>query len=281
MSATTKAKNPLYLRRYLGLALAGAKSKTPKTTLSILEFYPKEKKIFVLDVFEKIGSEPNLSSDEVLLETIEESKDHVASLGVNVPLSLPPCIICTRKKCPLPKNCTVPSVKWMNKATHDIKTKKTFTPYTQRPVEIWIKNKIKKDFDCHLDIDETLGGTHAPLTARMNFLLRHLGNLEVCEVVPKLSLLTLNKKVGISNKLLKNYRDIETGASSRYNILEIISQKLDIFIYERDLRKIAENISSFDSFMCAYTALLDHQNQCYKRPKDFPKNERWISFPKQ
>ncbi len=159
--------------RTLGLELAGAKNH--KTAVAVLEYYKKEKKIFLLEVFEKViprKGESTQTSDEALLELIEEIRPSSSAsrtsndefnLGVNVPLGLPPCISCKLKTCPMPQKCKVESVKWMR--THSKKMGREFTPYTQRPVEIWVRNKILETLppSARFEIDETLGGNKAPL----------------------------------------------------------------------------------------------------------------------
>src|SRR4051812_42816484 len=111
--------------RYLGLELSGAKNQ--KTVVAALEYYPRERKVFLLDIFEKISGRAPAGSkqaqagaqtaDEALLELLRElTEEHdpgTVHIGVNVPLTLPPCAECTRKTCPMPRSCTVPSVRWM------------------------------------------------------------------------------------------------------------------------------------------------------------------------
>lgn len=281
--------NPI---RVLGLDLAGARNS--KTALAVLEFYPKEKKVFLLDLYDRIALSENETGDEALLKTLDEILESTptrkAKLGVNVPLELPPCIGCVQKTCPLPSNCNIPSVKWMREAIHHFsKTDhdsgvsiKDFTPYTQRPFEIWLRYflnpKIPKEF--RSEIDETLGGTRAPLTARMQFLKRHLKHLDLCEVLPKLSAVLLAMKLGLPKKIIQQYRSPEDGMAARTEMLEAFVEEFGIFIYERDLKKMALSLNAFDAFICAYTALLSDQGETQKFPKSFPFRSGWVQYPK-
>jgi hypothetical protein len=273
-------------KRYLGLELAGAKNQ--KTTLAALEFYPKERKIFLLDIYDRITPQDNQSNDNALLELIDELQPGVTKLGVNVPLELPPCITCTRKHCPLPSECTVPAVKWMRDLNHklahsDYVERKilSFTPYTQRPFELWARYILLPGLsnDASFDIDETLGGNRAPLTARMHFLKRHFQNTPLVEVWPKLSVALLARDLAIEPSIVANYRRIEEGIQCREEILSQLSQGKEIFIYDRDLRKLAQNLAAFDAFFCAFTALLSDQMQCTSPPKGFPIKSGWIQYP--
>jgi hypothetical protein len=284
-------------KRYLGLDLAGAKN--AKTTLAVLEYYPKEKKVFVLDVHPGIGADETSSSDEVLIQTLLDHADGHPDLklGVNVPLSLPPCISCTRKSCPLPQACTVAEVKWMR--NHSVKSaltrprKKTaskrnqrlkefFTPYTQRPLELYLKHEILPALPekVRFEIDETLGGNKAPLTARMHFLKFHLKHFEMLEVLPKLTAALLGPKLRIPKRVLADHRHIEDGLQARQLMIERMCENLDIFIYDRDLKKITQSLNAFDAFLSAYTVLLHDRGECLPPPRGFPIASGWVCLPK-
>jgi len=298
-------RDPRRCHRYLGLELAGAKNN--KTTLATLEFYPKERKVFLLDLHDKIAGaedadtrESRESNDEALLALIRESAEAQEAreakrsgpgatlLAVNVPLTLPPCIGCERKTCPLPARCTVPEVKWMQGLTRrlarDRSTKTSgFTPYTQRPVELHIRHTVLPEVPqwARFEIDEALGGTKAPLTARMHFLARHLARVRmpVIEAWPKLTIAMLAGELGIDRRTLSHYRQLEQGVHAREVILERIAQRHEVFIYERDVRKMTHSLACFDAFVCAFTALLSDQGRCARPPRGFPAGSGWVSHP--
>ena len=274
----------------MGLDLSGAKNQ--KTVIAALEFYPREKKIFLLDLYDKIApavsaAEPSpAGSDEGLLELIDELVENLPSksvkMGVNVPLVLPPCITCTRKKCPLPDKCTVSAVKWMRQFSEDTdNAHKIFTPYTQRPVELWLRYEVLEKMNTvkGIDVDETLGGNRAPLSARMHFLQRHLQSLDLLEVWPKLSLLLLARHAGVSRRIIQTYRHLEEGLTAREELLDVIAETFQVFVYERDIRKLSQNLAAFDAFICALTALLAAQGLCEKMPAHFPHSSGWIHIP--
>ncbi len=273
-------------RRYLGLDLSGAKNQ--KTALAALEFYPKEQKIFLLDIYDRILPHEDQTADEGLLDLIEELQPGIARIGVNVPLELPPCITCTRKSCPLPAHCTVPAVKWMRdlhrRLSHsDYQERKIleFTPYTQRPFELWARYLVLPELppNSTFEVDETLGGNRAPLTARMSFLKRHLENLSLLEVWPKLSIALLARDLNMDPSLISHYRTLEEGIHCREELLSLLVKGKGIFIYDRDLRKLAQNLPAFDAFICAFTALLSDQRLCAEPPKGFPIKSGWVHYP--
>ncbi len=298
-------RDPRRCHRYLGLELAGAKNN--KTTLATLEFYPKERKVFLLDLHDKIAGaddgesrESRESNDEALLALIHESIEshdereaqkpgHGTSLlAVNVPLTLPPCIKCDRKFCPLPSKCSVTEVKWMQSQTRRLARNRGakipgFTPYTQRPIELHVRHAVLPEVPqwARFEVDETLGGTKAPLTARMSFLARHLARarIPVIETWPKLTVALLAPDLGLDRRTLSHYRQLEQGVHAREVILERIAQHHEVFIYERDVRKMTQSLACFDAFVCAFTALLSDQGRCARPPRGFPADTGWVTHP--
>jgi hypothetical protein len=296
-------------RRYLGLELAGAKNS--KTSLAALEYYPKEKKIFLLDIFDRIAAHPETregratsgpfalttSGDEALLGLLKELTEddpRTVTLGVNVPLVLPPALACSRKGCGKSASASTASAKWMREAhrkaerlsrTDDRLPRVTeYTTYTQRPVELWVRYQVLSHLpgSHRFEIDETLGGNKAPLTARMHFLLHHLsklGKLPVIEAWPKLTVALLAQTMELPRRVLEDYRQLETGVHAREQILEALAEAQDVFIYERDVRKLAGSLTAFDAFICAYTAYLSDTGRCTQPPKGFPVASGWVQYP--
>ncbi|MEK7692462.1 MAG: hypothetical protein AAB425_15710, partial [Bdellovibrionota bacterium] len=257
-----------------------------KTTLAALEFFPRERKVFLLDIYEKIAPVAEESTDAALIEAIEEesASTKVAKMGVSASLAFPPCVGCTVRKCPMPAQCKVPEVRWMRKQAGK---SAVLTPYTQNPSEIWVRYKIFPELpeSFRFDIDEGLGGNRAPLTTRMVFLQRHLQKFPLIEVLPKLSVAVLVSRLarkGSEGAALvreyRRYRKPEEGALARQRILQKVTESEGIFVYERDLRKLATNLSAFDAFFCAYTALLDDLDGCEPAPKG--RVEPRLRFPK-
>jgi hypothetical protein len=304
-------------RRYLGLELAGAKNH--KTALAALEYYPKEKKLFLLDIYDRIAGHPEAaespkrgmsspfalttSGDQALLDTLLElvtesgSAPKSVTLGVNVPLALPPAIACSRKGCGKSATQAAAAAKWMREAhrkaerqarvERDLPRVTEYTTYTQRPVELWIRYQVMSRLpETHrFEIDEALGGTKAPLTARMHFLLAHLRassklrKIPLIEAWPKLTVACLAQAMDIPKRTLLDYRRLETGVHAREQILERLTEAQDVFIYERDVQKLAASLTAFDAFVCAYTAYLADTQRCAKIPSGFPVASGWVHYP--
>jgi hypothetical protein len=284
---------PLQPRRYLGLELAGAKNL--KTAVSVLEYYPREQKVFLLDVYDRISGHDEQTGDDALLETLREfshegtgaERNRIAKMGVNVPIGLPPCITCTRRSCETSGKCGDPSVKWMREQIRKASESRAhgmnvrdFTPYTQRPFEIWARYQIlpKLAEDFRFEIDEALGGNRAPLTARMHYLRKRLGDLPIVEVWPKLTIASLASALSLPKRLVAQYRKPEEGYAARVELLEIIAMQKGVFIYDRDLKKLGQSLTAFDAFVCAYTALLADRDMTVKAPRGFPKDGGWVEY---
>ena len=162
----------------------------------------------------------------------------------------------------------MPEVKWMRDQTKRAEKSAElmdagiraldFTPYTQRPVELWVRYHVFKDLPVHsrFEIDETLGGNRAPLTARMHYLKGHLRGIELSEIWPKLTVAILGNRLKLPRRILTSYRQLESGAHARMEMLEAWTKEFGLFIYERDQNKLAENLSAFDAFICAFGAML-------------------------
>ncbi len=267
-------------QRYLGLELSGAKN--TKTAVSILEFYPKERKIFLLDIHDRISPREGQSPDDALLELLSELKPGLSLMGVNVPLTLPPCLLCPPSRCK--GSCRAPATQWMERFARRRPHKKgeiVFTPYTQRPVELWLRYELLAALPKPLqfEVDEAMGGNRAPLTARMQFLKRSLDPETLIEVLPKLTALRLCLALGLDRRILARYRKLEEGSHARAAFLEALTEKRGIFIYDRDLKKLSHSLTAFDSFLCAYTALLSEQGRCEKPPRGFPLASGWVQYP--
>jgi hypothetical protein len=272
----TSAK--LNLRRFIGVDLSGGKN--DRTSVAILDYYPKEKKLFLTHIYEHIEQQDDVSSDQALYEIIKEHSYRLEYLCLDAPLKLPKCLRCILK-CPGYERCKEKEILWMWKQHRSQKKKKPraklFTPYTQRAAEIYINTETPEA----LHPMETLGANIAPLTARAHFLLRRLPNLKgkVIEVYPKLSVLRIGQGMKTSKSHLQHYKHQIGGDESRQVILQQLIKRDIVFIYQQDYQKLIDNSHSFDAFISAFTGFLKFNGQCEKPPKDFPIEDGWIDFP--
>lgn len=262
---------------FLGIALAGGKS--DKTCLASVEYYPKQKKIFLAQLLDRIKTEGDISADLILCEEIKNRSGQLETIAYNVPLSLPKCALC-RLQCPGYEACQEKEILWMWERYRKLEAKgearKLFTPYTERCIEQYLATELEEVFQ----LQHALGANLAPLTARALFLRRRL-KLDSIEVFPKLSLWRIGQALKIQNSFLRVHKHQIGGYEAREAILKELIRHEIAFIYEQDVRLMTENANAFDAFICALTAVLKFTGQCEKRPKGFPKSEGWIEIPKE
>jgi hypothetical protein len=80
-------------------------------------------------------------------------------------------------------------------------------------------------------------------------------------------------------RFLAQYRNLDQGVNARRELLERLSEPLGVFIYERDAKKISENLVAFDAFFCGLTALLVELGRDEPPPRGFPVKSGWIHAP--
>jgi hypothetical protein len=240
--------------RCLGLELGGGKSS--RTAVVVLDYYPSEQKIFIVDAQAQVQGNRHDTGDEILLETLH--KYQAQTILVNAPLTLPPCFDCTLPVCPTYRHCEVAQVAWMRDEGERLKLSglKAPTPYTQRPIDVAMRGLLQQGLAVDFPVDETLGAGPAPLVARIRYLARHLKNVDLLEVNPRLVMARLGEWYDISARHLKRYRDIGEGLEQRVQMLHAIGRGAEekipqLFIYQEDTDALCREIAVFDAFICA------------------------------
>lgn len=261
--------------RYMGLSLSGGKS--DKSCLAVLDYYHDQKRLILSRLHEKIRTEEFVSADHKIVEMIDQLKDNAVSIMIDAPLSLPTSILKT-EPCEGFETSSEPEIKWMRQFQHSLPKKrqrKMFTPYTQRPVELYLSELEEEN----LDVQHALGANHAPITARAVYLKRRLP-LDCFEVFPKLSVWRLGNELKVNKSHLRSYRNSVGGEEARRAFLNALADKTGLFLYQQDFRLLCENPHAFDSLIAALMGHLKAQKKTQDRPADFPKGAAWIEFPK-
>jgi hypothetical protein len=275
--ARTRDQNQLKPHRFIGIDLSGGKN--DRTSVSVLDYYKSQNKLFLTHIYEHVQQEGDVSADQALFEIITDHMENLEYLCIDAPLKFPKCIRC-QLRCPGYEKCNEKEIQWMWKEHRKRKKLKPrarlFTPYTQRAAEIYIANESGEN----VTPMETLGANIAPLTARASFLTRRLPKAIKClEVYPKLTVLRVGGTLKISKSHLNHYKHQIGGDESREVILQNLVKRDLVFVYQQDFIKLIDNPHSFDSFMAAFTGFLKFNDQCEKPPKDFPMSDGWIDFP--
>lgn len=253
--------------------------KNDRTSVSVFDYYESQKKLFLTHIYEHIQQEGDISADQALFEIISGHLENLEYLCIDAPLRFPKCVQC-ELRCPGYEKCKEVEIQWMwrqhRKRKKDKPRIRLFTPYTQRPAEIYIAHEAEEN----IHPMETLGANIAPLTARAHFLMRRLPKkTRSIEVYPKLSVLRIGKSLKVTKSHLAHYKHQVGGDESRQVILQELVIRDLVFIYQQDFVKLIENCHSFDSFISGFTGFLKYKDQCEKPPKDFPIQDGWIDFP--
>lgn len=263
--------------RFVGISLAGGKS--DKACLAVLEYYPKNKKLFLSRLFEKIKSEEKISGDLKIHELIVQNKETLHTVAFDVPWRMPSCLRCNLR-CPGFENCHESHIEWMwrhqNEERKKKRPKKLFTPYTQRCVEMYLSTSFPEAFHLH----HALGANIAPLLARAQFIQRRILNLNCIEVFPKITMWQLGEMLGMMKSQLRSHRAAFGGDQSRAQFLQSLNDHNLAFVYHQDAKSMTENSHAFEAFLCGLTGFLKYKNLTEPRPKNFPEGEDWIDFPK-
>lgn len=267
----------LRLLRFAGVSLGGGK--TDKTAVSVIEYYPDKRRVFLRSLHEKISGKIGQSADDAFLQIIRAEERDLALIAFDAPTQMPKCLRC-QLRCPGVEKCTEPEIKWMRqmhaKREKSKRPNKMFTPYTERAAEIYISHELEEPFHP----SHALGANAAPLAARAHFLKRLLLP-KIIEVYPKLSLWRIGISLDVPKSYLRFHSHSVDGDEARHFFLKTLIEREIAFIYQQDLRIMVENNVAFEAFLAALTAFLKHRGQTEKRPADFPKEELWIDFPAQ
>jgi hypothetical protein len=263
---------------YGGLSLAGGKRRG--TSLVLLTLESEQNCISLTEIYANLGSTKKLNSDQVLLRVLNNRGDHPKVLGINAPLSLPPCVSCELPWCPGHEICKVNSIEWMRRANLRLskiyKNTKPALPYTERPIELY----LREHFPHWLDIPGAYSANISPLAARVEYLKRHIFyETKLIETLPRLTFYILSSSLGLAHDGARYYRGPESGSKLRADFLHAIKKIFSFQVNERDFELLTLNLPAFDAFLAAATALLYQHNLCEERPDDFPGNEIWVSFP--
>lgn len=261
--------------RFIGISLSGGKS--DKACVATLEYFPDQKKMFLVRVIEKIKAEESISADLKIHELLHQYGSNIESIAFDVPLTLPKCLTCNLK-CPGYETCDVEEIEFIRslyQSQHDKKKpKKMYTPYTQRALESYLAH-----LEPNFDFQHALGANLAPMTARAHFISRRL-KIPQIEVQTKLSVWRIGNQLKINKSNLKIYRNSVGGETSRGLLLDGFESKLNVFFYEQDKKMLKDNFHAFEAFICSYVGFLRYRNETQPRPKDFPSKEIWAEIPK-
>ncbi len=135
---------PPKIDRYAGLHISGPNSL--KSVVIVLEGALPIKPLNIAGLYEKIGSQGKLFSDDRLVDILQ-LRGPFQEVFVDCPLSVPPCVSCERPVCPGAINCEDVSVAYMLALNEKIKSlgvrkKRPINPQSQRLWDIIYQSEV-------------------------------------------------------------------------------------------------------------------------------------------
>lgn len=258
-----------------GIHLAGPNS--TKTTVVIMTGRLGEGNLKINAVLDRMGALHRLFSDDRLFDFLRrEEPDRVM---IDSPLTVPPCVACTRPSCPGVNACEDIAVAYMQKLAESSagkKRKRVMNPQTQR---IW---DVKEWFQWAPSLQEpTYSANKAPLVVRAMTLQRRLNILSrpmrLWETSVPHAVSCLVDQLGLDRELAYQYRAFEVGRERRTSLLEALHEHG--FLEEDDIDEVAASVESFSAAIAAFVAALELFGFCSRPDNVFFQEQGWVYLP--
>ncbi len=258
-----------------GIHLAGPNS--TKTTVVIMTGRPWEGNLKINAVLDRMGALHRLFSDDRLFDFLRmEAPDRVM---IDSPLTVPPCVACTRPLCPGVNACEDIAVAYMQKLAESSagrKRRRVMNPQTQR---IW---DVKEWFQWAPSLQEpTYSANKAPLVVRAMTLQRRLNSLprpiRLWETSVPHAVSCLVDQWGLDRELAYQYRAFEVGRDRRTSLLEALHERG--FLEEDDIDEVAASVESFSAAVAAIVAAFELYGFCSRPDNAFFLEQGWVYLP--
>lgn len=259
-----------------GVHLAGPNS--TKTTLVILAGPAGEGPLKIQGIYDRMGTVNKLFSDDRLFEVLRaEDPDRVM---IDSPLSVPPCVACTRPVCPGVNACEDIAVAFMQKMvdTHTgKKKKKPMNPQTQR---IW---DVKEWYRWHPSLQEpTYSSNKAPLVVRSLTLQRRLNSLEkplrLYETSIPHAISVLVDQLALPSDLAYEYRAFGIGREKRQAILRKLVEMR--FLDAEIPPEVSATVEVFSAVIAGVVAGMEQRDLVSRPENEFFQGQGWVYLPK-
>ncbi len=257
--------------RSIGLELSG--SRNQKTSVAVLDFYPKGHRIILSELRNDLGPSVDRSGDQILIEVLRELSEErfeITGISTTAPVSLPPFF--------QDQEIYREQLSWIQEFSEKLpRSPRSFIPYLQRPVEFWLRHLAREKFQ----IGDALGSNLAPLTARLRYLEADLPK-PLSETFTRGNLQRILPALKLKPELSDDYNDLDRGVQTREQIVKSLCQHLpQLFVYDWDLEKLIMELHCFNAFLAALTQHLSSLNLCEDRPRNYPKSATWLNLPQR
>jgi len=269
--------------KFAGIHLAGSNSQ--RTAVIVLQGDPLLKPLDIIGLYEKIGSQGKLFSDDRLVGILMH-EGPLERIFVDCPLSQPPCVSCSRLTCPGVTGCEDIAVAYMLSLSQKLekqgkRRKRPINPQSQR---LWDVEQVVAD---RVFLEPSYSANMAPLVTRALVLQRRLNSLgdsyRLQETSVEKSLIRLAKYLHLEPTDIKSYRSFEHGASIREDIVSaLIDQKWLRAPDPSDnnyLNQIVMSLEIFQSLIAAIVASLSWKGLIQNKPDQYLVDEGWVYLP--
>jgi hypothetical protein len=259
-----------------GIHLAGPNS--TKTTLVIMTGHLGEGNLKISSIYDRMGTVNRLFSDDRLFEVLRaEAPDRVM---IDSPLSVPPCVACTRAMCPGVKACEDIAVAYMQKMVDTKGSKKRKRPMNPQTQRIW---DVKESYHWHPSLQEpTYSSNKAPLVVRSLTLQRRLNSLAIPVMLHETSiphaLSVFVEQLGLARELAYQYRAFGVGREKRQAILRHLA---DARLVSSEIPpEVSATIETFSAYIAAVVAGMEQRDLVSRPENEFFRDQGWVYLPK-
>jgi len=238
-------------QHHIGIHVSGANA--GKTALVSLRGNLLSAPLRIHSHHEKIVNLGRHSSDERLVAMISDCAN-ASSITVDCPLSLPPCLACTRPSCPSVTKCEdleVASMIALNAEWRRVQ-KRRFKPVNPQTTRLW---DLQQQVAGRVQLEPAFGVNTAPLATRARTLCKRLAgagvNVPMRELSVPMALASMREAFGLPKGLETAYRSFEYGAETREAM--VIALMDEGWLDERDVwESVMASVELFQAFMAAF-----------------------------
>jgi hypothetical protein len=278
---------------YAGIHLSGVSAN--RTSIAIVRGRILESPLRIMKVYERIGSFGSLFSDERLLEVLTHAGPF-AEVFVDCPLSVPPCVACTRPICPGVVSCDDVAVAYMLRANERLRRRgaaksRPLNPQSQRLWDVYqLESRLEGDRP-----EPSYSANLAPLVTRAMTLQKRLRGaalpIDLRETSIPHAIQELAGPLDLGRRVFQTYRRFEGGQKVRLGILnQLIVQgwlELDFDLTESRegddppaVEQIAQTPETFHAVIAALVAAMHKVGLTQPPPSHFGGGEGWVHVPR-
>jgi hypothetical protein len=268
-------------REAAGIHLSGPNAN--KTALVLVSGDPAQEAIEISKVYEKIGAFGTLFSDERLADLLTRHGP-LATVFVDCPLTLPPCVACQRPLCPGAVQCDDVAVAYMMAISSRVRRRgaRKARPVNPQSQRVWDVMRLSEPAD--EATEPTFSANLAPLVTRARTLQRRLNALDpqilLKETQVSTALEALRQPLGLPDGVKLEYRRFETGLAVRELVIESMIERRLLAPQRTDvMAQVSGSVEIFHAFMAAVVGSLHLAGLTHERPENFREVDGWVHLP--